>query len=309
VFKETDLSKLKLIITVGISASGKTTWVDDFLYGKDSSSWVNINRDDIRFNFLSYADGWDTYKFTKAKENEVSNVEMQQFNEAVEYGKNIIISNTNLNPKIRNKWVKLGEDNGYVVEIKSFDISLEAAYKRDQFRGKFSVGRDVLNRQWKQWLEFSGSYKYVRNTKLPKAIVVDVDGTVAIKGDRSPFDWSKVGQDTPRGFITLLLLSYLKQWESDSVIFLSGRDSACRHQTLTWLSKHLHIPIYNINLFMRKEGDMRKDSIIKLELFKDHIANNYDVLAVFDDRPQVVDMWYDIGIENVICVADQRIKF
>lgn len=49
---------MKLILTVGISASGKTTWVNNSrLYNT-----VNINRDDIRFNIVQPGSNWKTYK-------------------------------------------------------------------------------------------------------------------------------------------------------------------------------------------------------------------------------------------------------
>jgi hypothetical protein len=32
--------------------------------------------------------------------------------------------------------------------------------------------------------------------KLPLALIVDIDGTLAIRGDRSPFEWAQVGIDT-----------------------------------------------------------------------------------------------------------------
>ena len=38
----------------------------------------------------------------------------------------------------------------------------------------------------------------IRNLRLPvKTWIVDIDGTVAIMGDRSPFDWARVGEDLP----------------------------------------------------------------------------------------------------------------
>ena len=161
--------------------------------------------------------------------------------------------------------------------------------------------------------EYSSKNKYVADTSKPQAILVDIDGTIADKGSRNPFDWGKVGEDKPRDFIIDLIYSYLERCkENDNyidVIFLSGRDSCCRYETLEWLQNQFATPKYNINLFMRKEGDMRKDTVVKEELFWDNVANNYNVLAVFDDRPCVVEMWYDIGIPNVICVADQRNRF
>lgn len=41
----------KLIITVGVSASGKTTWVKS-LNEVEFFNMININKDDIRFNII-----------------------------------------------------------------------------------------------------------------------------------------------------------------------------------------------------------------------------------------------------------------
>ena len=47
---------------------------------------------------------------------------------------------------------------------------------------------------------------------------------------------------------------------------------------------------------MRKTDDSRKDSIIKKEIFLEHIDKEYNVMSVFDDRPQVIRMWRDLGL-------------
>jgi hypothetical protein len=44
-------------------------------------------------------------------------------------------------------------------------------------------------------------------------------------------------------------------------------------------------------LLMRKTGDNRKDSIIKKEIFMEHVQNKYFIEFILDDRNQVVDMW------------------
>lgn len=299
-------NKRKMIITVGVSASGKTTWANQ------QEGFKVICRDNIRsVLFPEYNTG--EYKNKKNKEAMVSESALKQWLFCVNTNKNVIIADTNLNPKYREMWKQRGEDAGYVVEFKDFPITLEEAWKRDQKRGVYSVGREVISRQWKLWLEYSNKNKYVADISKPQVILVDIDGTIANKGNRNPFDWSKVGEDEPRDFIIDLIYSYLERYkENDSyidVIFLSGRDSCCRYETLDWLQNQFSTPKHNISLFMRKGGDIRKDTLVKEELFWDNIANNYNVLAVFDDRPCVVEMWYDIGIPNVICVADQRNRF
>ena len=48
---------MKAIVTVGVSASGKTTFAESFLQeGDNRTSWVNINRDDIRWELLGVKD-------------------------------------------------------------------------------------------------------------------------------------------------------------------------------------------------------------------------------------------------------------
>ena len=50
-----------------------------------------------------------------------------------------------------------------------------------------------------------------------------------------------------------------------------------------------------------------KDTVIKKELY-DAFLKSKNIIAVFDDRPSVVDMWNDLGL-SVFAVADQRNKF
>ena len=57
---------------------------------------------------------------------------------------------------------------------------------------------------------------------------------------------------------------------------------------------------------MRPEGDRRKDFVVKEELFWDNIGEKYDVVGVFDDRPQVLRMWRELEIPNIIDVSGDR---
>jgi hypothetical protein len=78
-------------------------------------------------------------------------------------------------------------------------------------------------------------------------------------------------------------------------LFVSGRNSGCREQTEAWLVMAGYGKFLD-TLFMREEGDNRKDSEIKLELFNNHIRNNYYVELVLDDRDQVVQLWRSLGL-------------
>ena len=297
-----------LYITVGISASGKSTWADKKVQ-EDASKGitvVNINRDTIRFNDVLPGSDWSTYKFTKAREQAVSEIALQQFNDAVAAEYDIIISDTNLNEVYRNAWVERGEENGYQVEIVDFPITLEEAWKRDAARVN-GVGHNTIYQQYKQWEEYKGVKKYAPDESKPKAIIVDVDGTIANKCDRSPFEWDKVGCDTPRLEIINMIRAFARSYGA-TPIFLSGRDSVCRDITQGWINCHAYMD-KDQELYMRAEGDMRKDTIVKEELFWEHVEPIYNVIAAFDDRPCVVRKWHSIGIPNVIAVADQHIEF
>lgn len=125
----------------------------------------------------------------------------------------------------------------------------------------------------------------------PKIIICDVDGTLAIHNGRSPYDLSKVSED----LFNYNLWSVLEMVKNN-VVFVSGREGTkqCRKDTLEWLSRYIQIE--TPNLFMREEGDNREDSIIKKEIYETCIKPYYEVVAVFDDRDRVVDMWRSLGL-------------
>jgi hypothetical protein len=133
---------------------------------------------------------------------------------------------------------------------------------------------------------------YVPQVGAATAVMVDIDGTAAIMCGRSPFDETRVGEDRPnRAVVAAVQAMYAAGHE---VIFCSGRTEGCREATEKWLAEHVKVPY--IGLYMRPAGDTRKDSIVKRELFDQHIRKFWDVIAVLDDRTQVVDAWREIGL-------------
>ena len=51
------------------------------------------------------------------------------------------------------------------------------------------------------------------------------------------------------------------------------------------------------DLYMRLPNDLRKDSIVKQEIYEMCIKDKYNVLFVLDDRDQVVNMWREQGLK------------
>lgn len=293
---------MKALITTGISCSGKTTFANELV---SKGGWRDINRDWIRFNIVKPGADWSTYKFSNANEKEVTRIQGQMIMESWSSGDNVIISDLNLNPKTRKSLTMQLEDLGYTVEVKSFPITREEAVRRDNLRAN-GVGADVIYKQWLQWCEFNGRVTYTPDESLPKAIVFDIDGTIAEMDGRGPFEWSKVDTDSPRHFVIDMLRNYSKQ--GYDVVIVSGRSDECRYETEMWLNRCVGAHYFE-ELHMRKEGDFRKDSAVKEEIFWTKLANKYNICGVVDDRSQMIELWWELKIKNVICVGNPYIKF
>jgi hypothetical protein len=138
----------------------------------------------------------------------------------------------------------------------------------------------------------------------PDAIICDVDGTVALMhGNRSPFDWDKVGSDKPNQWVIDLVEAYIETY-SAKLIFLSGRSAVCFAETEEWLNKHIHPDFL---LYMRPQAqEFEKDAKIKHEIYTRLIKPVYDVQFVIDDRKQVVDMWRNVAGLKVAQVAEGK---
>lgn len=126
----------------------------------------------------------------------------------------------------------------------------------------------------------------------PKAIIVDIDGTVSHKTDRDIYDYAEAINDTQDS--TILEVVHALWVQGYKVLFVTGRNDDSIAVTRAWLS--MHCPYY-FGLYMRQAGDFRKDAIVKKEIYDTHIKDKYDILCVFDDRQQVVDMWREIGLK------------
>ncbi len=126
----------------------------------------------------------------------------------------------------------------------------------------------------------------IQDNTLPRAIICDLDGTLALINGRSPFDASKCEQDSPNWPVVNMVKNY--HGLGYKIILLSGRQDTHRTQTIHWLEK---FEIKYDLLLMRKANDMRKDAIIKREIFESHIERKYFIELVLDDRDQVVDLW------------------
>lgn len=139
---------------------------------------------------------------------------------------------------------------------------------------------------------------------LPHAVIVDIDGTLALRrrgpGERSPFDWGRVGEDEPNPPMIELVQAIRDGRPAWRILLVSGRDEVCRDRTQMWLDAQ-HVPFDH--LLMRRHKDNRPDVRVKEEIYRRDIAPGYAVKWVIDDRATVVAMWRAIGL-HVFALED-----
>lgn len=111
-----------LIVTQGISGSGKSTWAKAFV-AKDSDNWVRSSRDDLRAQMF----GNPTYDTIQEKAVGVAQDGMVQALLAA--GKNVVIDNTHVHPLAIAHWRNLAGFMGADFEVKPFKVSVEQAKK------------------------------------------------------------------------------------------------------------------------------------------------------------------------------------
>jgi hypothetical protein len=146
------------------------------------------------------------------------------------------------------------------------------------------------------------SRKEIRDSR--KAIIVDIDGTIATHYDedgnqlREHHDYEQVGIDLPVPEIIQIVQMY--EFRGYHIIIVSGRMDHCREKTINWLIDN---EVEFDELFMRKFKDFRPDDIVKYEIYEDRIYGVYDIEFVLDDRDRVVDMWRGLGLK-VLQVAE-----
>lgn len=146
---------------------------------------------------------------------------------------------------------------------------------------------------------------------MRKAIIVDIDGTLADIGERRKHlegpkkNWVAFSQgmenDKPNEWCFELCEA---MWMSDydlTIIFCTGREEKYRELTEKWIEDYGSDNFGLQKLFMRADGDYRKDAIIKKEIYEREIKDKYEVIFCVDDRQQVVDSWRELGLVCLQC--------
>lgn len=309
------MSRAKLTITVGLPGSGKTTEASLILHNEGRDNVELVSRDDLR-HLLFRADG----VLSGAQENRITKVEKQIVKDALKAGRHVVVHDLNLRERYRNQWAEIARDcNAEFNIIDLTQVPLEVCIERNALRksrGERYVPKDVIYGMaqkfkdtlkadpWKPyklypsaaWHEKLNNEPVEHVPGLPDAIIVDLDGTVFdCTGVRSPYDETKYHLDKPKQWVIDRVRDHAYKL-GHKVIFVSGRHEDGREVSEMMLNNHVKVPIEGF--FMRYERGT-EDSIIKLNLFNTYIRGKYNIVAVYDDRNRVVQMWRSLALPTL----------
>lgn len=137
-----------------------------------------------------------------------------------------------------------------------------------------------------------------------KAIIIDLDGTLALNWGRDPYKADTCDQDCINKPVAVVvkamaLLDY-------AIIIITGRNIAYIKPTKLFLKKHKII--YDA-LYMREDDGSKSDSRLKKQIYEDHIQKKYNILFVLDDFHAVVKMWREELKLIVFQVNEGNLRF
>ena len=276
-----------LLMLKGLPGCGKSTFARE-----QAETWRSKGIKTIISNkdLLREMQGGREDKGKGVKEGGIIDLRNAILRQAILREANIIVDDTNLNPIHEKSLDYLAFENGYRFMVADFtDADPIECISRDSGRVK-SVGSNVI---WQMW------HKYILPEPRPdvpgrtQCVIVDIDGTIAKMNGRGPYEEQKVYEDLPRYDVINAACSL-----GYATILVSGRTDSCRSETERWLKDKT--PIKYASLFMCKTGDSRDDTIVKEEIFRNHIEPFFDVKAIFDDRPKVIRMWQRLGFKDRI---------
>lgn len=142
----------QLIVTVGLPASGKTTYAEKHV--ADNRNCVNVNRDDLRRMLKSASYGLD-----QCVEREITVIQRNIVSGFIDQNYDVIVSDTNLNTKTFNIWKREAERLNAVFVVKSFlDVPVEVCIERDRNR-QHSVGEAVIIHFYNKYIK-NGVFRY-----------------------------------------------------------------------------------------------------------------------------------------------------
>lgn len=283
----------QLFILIGAPGSGKSTFAKYFI--RTEENWMRLCRDDFRTMHFTYSN------LPPHEEGLIT--EMLDVSVEILLRKrcNVLLDATHCRAEYLNHYIDkfnhLADISFKIFEADAKTIA-DRCEKRNKETGKY-IPTNVQKRYMKELEELKQVFDFSprplrdnrilaieQNKDLPKAIICDLDGTLALMQHRNPFDASGCDNDDLNEPVANTLKIFAK--EGYQILLVSGREDRFREPTIAFLEKY-SVPYHQ--LWMRQSKDFRKDSVIKKEIFDAEIRDKYFVEFVLDDRDQVVELW------------------
>ena len=134
-----------------------------------------------------------------------------------------------------------------------------------------------------------------------KCYIFDLDGTLADDSHRAHHiasgtkDWDAYYAACPydKPIEHVIALATALQKNGYAIVIVTGRSETVRAETERWLMQQ---GVMFSELIMRKKGDFRKNSEVKIAALHDLRAKGYFPLMGFDDLQAAVDVWRAAGL-------------
>jgi predicted kinase len=307
--REKEPKKLKFWFLIGLPGAGKSTFAEAIL--KKYPESIRLNHDSLEHSFFFG-------KFTKDRREFDERVVKTIAEQALSTGYNVILDNTHVSKRHYNEYMdliaKLNKNSeqfsiefiliDFINPLSDYYVTVEECIYRDSQR-LVPVGEKVIRSLHetykKEWLVSTKRFSYKniwykeRDVSKPSCIIVDIDGTIALLGDRNIYDASNCNEvDKVNRPVVDIIKGYRYQALVPYLFFISGREEKYRAATQSFIRDKCGT--IDFSLYMRGNGDYRNDAIIKKELYEKWIKDKYNVDFVLDDRDRVVDMWREQGL-------------
>jgi hypothetical protein len=297
----------RITFTVGPPGAGKTRWAHHEVARRGLQEVQRVNLDD----FLTMTHGREFGPLGSPDLNLVRRMLIDIIQTIAESGRDVIVDGRNLSTRFPTQVRdRLGDRHRYAIQDFT-GVSLEFCINNDRHRSTRNpwayAGNQEVTKAWNAsqalrrrfggaglplWVEklnsSDGIDAYVPDPNLPPAVIVDIDAPVGPVGRRASDDATPCWRDD-----VAVLLQQLTHGHGPQVIILTGRGEEQRDVLLQWLTDK---SVRHDDVHMRRHGDTRRDDIVKLELFNDHVRHRFNVIAAFDHPDRLVMLWQRLGL-------------
>ena len=148
-------------------------------------------------------------------------------------------------------------------------------------------------------MDKNDSFEIGRNKRSKKAVIFDLDGTLADIKDYEALhkinsDEFRQAADHAPAFPHMVALAKEAKQKGRDVIILTARSAHYRSDTKNWLHKN---GVTYDQLYMRPIDNDEKDKKVKKHILEERILPNFEVKKAYDDKKKNVKMFRKEGID------------